>query len=374
MNWAYQMLRNTPDVEQWVAAPWMVRNGYFDDDFRFFVRDVQRKTGLLSTDERSFSRLSTSLIGLERYYPLYKNWLKHRLLNDPPDLIHAHFGPVGCNYLDLAQQLGIPLIVSFYGYDFQRVPFEKPFYRQRYRDLFREAAMITCTGPYTSKFLEAQGCPPEKITPVPLGIPLEDFPYQERTKLPAQLKMVQVATITEKKGQLDSLEALRLALAKRPNLHLTLAGEKQDKSLVEKIDNFIKTNQLQKHVTWLDAIPHENLASFLGKFDVFIHPSRHSAQRDCEGSPVVILEAQATGLPVVATTHADIPAQVRQGITGLLTDENDLTALMSSIERFYDMGAAEYGQFSRAARKQVEQYFDVKLTGNILRTAYERAL
>ncbi len=374
MNWAYQMMRHTPNVENWAAASWIVRNAYYDTNFRFFVRDLQQVPGFFPKSEWTASLLSSNLIRLERRWPLYKNWLFQKLKNDPPDVLHAHFGPVGCHYLDLAQKLNIPLVVSFYGYDFQRLPFEKPQYVARYQELFAQAAAITTTGPFTPKLLEAQGCPPEKIIPIPLGIDLDKFTRHFREKQPGKLNLVQVATITEKKGHLDTLEALRLALRRCPNIHLTLAGEQQDKVLANKMKHFIKANHLEQHVTWLNALPHDALPEFFQQFQVFIHPSCTTEKRDTEGSPVVILEAQATGLPVLATHHADIPAQVLHGVTLLLTPENNPAALAEGMEWFYWMEDAEYQGFSAAARHHDEVNFDVKKNGLKLNSLYKTIL
>lgn len=370
MNWAYQMLRNTPDVQQWVAAPWMVKNEYYDPLFRFFIRDFQQKIGIFSSHESTLDWLSTNLIRLEKRWPLYKHWLIQQIKNDPPDVLHAHFAPVGCHYLDVAKALDIPLIVSFYGFDFQRLPFEQPTYKARYQQLFLQASAITTTGPFTPKLLVAQGCPAEKIRPVPLSIALDQFTCHKREKLPGNLRLVQIATFTEKKGHLNTLEALKRALPKCPNLHLTFAGEYQDKALVRKIANFIKSNNLTGSVTWLNHLPHEDLPNFLNQFEVFIHPSTSTARLDSEGSPVVILEAQANGLPIIATTHADIPAEVLHGITGLLSPENDAVDLARSIERFYFMENDEYQQFSVAARQHVEQNFDIRDMGKKLLSLY----
>ncbi len=363
MNWACQMMRHTPGVEVWAAAPWMVRNSFYDQNFRFFRRDLQRMPVFFPKSEWSASWLSRNLIRLERIWPLYKNWLFQQIKNDPPDVLHAHFGPVGCHYLDLAKRLDIPLVVSFYGYDFQRLPFEKPRYRALYQQLFARAAAITTTGPYTIRMLEEQGCPAEKITAIPLGIDPSQFPWHARGKPAGQLNMVQVATITPKKGHLDTLEALRIAIPRCPELHLAIAGELQDKDLARKMRQFIKKHQLAPFVTWRDAVPYSQVPAFFRQFDIFVHPSRTTEKRDSEGSPVVILEAQATGLPVLATHHADIPAQVLHGATGLLTAENDPAALAAGMEKFYWMEGKEYHVFGAAARKNVERAFDVEKCG-----------
>lgn len=371
MNWAWQMIRATPEVETWVAAPWMLKNEYFSPEFRFFTRPLQAMTGWMPGDEWNASWFSTNLIRSERYWPIYRNWLYEILKTNRPDGMHAHFGPVGVHYLDLAKRLGIPLITSFYGFDYARLPFEKPVYREQYRQLFKGAAAITTTGELTPGLLEALGCPPEKITPIPLSVSPEAFPFIHRTKDRNQLRLLQVATFTEKKGHLDTLLAFSMALQHCPNLHLTMAGERQDKNLFQEIRRFLVSRNLAKNVTLLDFLPHAELPTFFGQFDVFIHPSRTTHNQDCEGAPVVILEAQSSGMPVISTVHSDIPAMVLHGRTGWLAPENSPELLAAHIERFYRMDNSEYQQFSQAAYQQVAQNFNLKNTGPKLRALYQ---
>src|SRR4030095_662225 len=77
---------------------------------------------------------------------------------------------------------------------------------------------------------------------------------------------------------------------------------------------------------------------------------------DCEGTPVSILEAGATGLPVVSTRHAGIPDVVIEGDTGFLVDEGDVAGMarhMIQIARNPRLADT----MGRAARKHIEQNF-----------------
>ena len=291
-----------------------------------------------------------------------------------PDVLHAHFAPVGCHYLELAQRLNIPLVTSFYGFDYERLPFEKPAYREHYRQLFEGAAAITCAGPHGREVLIGQACPAEKIKVLPMSFRPDEFQFLERKKVAGQLRLVQVATLTEKKGYLDTLAALSIARTSCPNLHLTIAGEQQDQKLVHEMRNYIKSKGLESLVTWLDFLPHDQLDDFLAPFDVFIHPSCYAAHRDCEGGPVAILEAQASGLPVISTTHFDIPTEVLHDKTGLLAPERSPEHLARHIERFYHMGSVEYQEFSHNARLHVETNFDVRIRAVQLRKIYDELL
>lgn len=372
MNWAYRMMRSIPGTEPWAAAGWMVRNKYFVPEIRLFVRPLQSRSGWLPDTEWQYGWWVKNLLRVEQRWPLYRLWLTSQLQQERPDVLHAHFGPIGYHYLPLAKQLGIPLIVSFYGYDYESLTTRKPFWKTRYAALFKSAAAVVCLGPHGREALIGQGCPPEKITIVPMSIPPEAFPYCQRAKQPGQLRLLQVATIKEKKGFLYTLQALRTALEHCPNIHLTIAGERHDRELVRQMQAFIETNSLEKHIRWLDFLPPDELPTFFATSDVFIHPSCYTADRDSEGAPAVILEAQSSGLPVISTTHADIPSEVLHGQTGLLAPERDVDALSRHIERFYRMENDEYQHFSRNARAHVEQFFDVQKNATLLRELYAR--
>ncbi|MFN0212911.1 MAG: glycosyltransferase family 4 protein [Saprospiraceae bacterium] len=373
MNWAWRTMQAIPDTEQWVASPWILDNEYHSPQFRFFRRPLQQIAGLFPKHEQQAAWFSTNLIRAERHWPLYKNWLFKQLKNRRPDVLHAHFGSVGCHFLDLAQRLNIPLVCSFYGYDYTRIPFEKTVYRTRYRQLFEGASAITTTGALTPILLIDQGCPRSKIIPIPLSISPGQFPFFDRKKIQGQLRLVQIATFTHKKGHMDTLAAFKIALRSCPQAQLTFAGERQDKTVFREIQKYIKINDLEQNVRVRDFVEHHQLSQFLQQFDVFIHPSRTTENRDCEGAPAVILEAMSTGLPTIATDHSDIPEQVQHGRTGLLAPEYDPARLATFIERFYQMDNPEYQQMSRAARTRVEQYFDVNKTAHKLRALYQKA-
>ncbi len=369
MNWAYQIMRATP-ATKWVAAPWIVLNQYYTPDFQFFTRPLQVRTGWLPATEWQSEWAHNLVSRSEHYWPVYRNWLTKQLRKQRPDVLHAHFGPVGCHYLKMAQQLDIPLVTSFYGYDYESLPLQKPIFRQRYQELFAGAAAITAAGVFGKKVLSDQGCPPEKIHISPMSMDPTAFPWTARIKQSGQLRLVQVATITAKKGYLDTLEAVRLAVKTCPNVHLTLAGEPWQPGLVQQMRAFIATHRLEAQITWLDFLPHAQLATFLGDFDVFIHPSHYTANRDCEGGPVAILEAQSSGLPVISTTHFDIPAEVLHERTGLLAPEHRPDVLAGFIERFYWMENDEYQRFSRQASEHITANFDVRTIGERMYKVY----
>ncbi|GAB4497955.1 MAG: glycosyltransferase [Saprospiraceae bacterium] len=374
LSWVARLLDALEGVEVEIGSPWMVQNQFFISKFKHRVFPPQRYFFSKTTSEFDFPFWQKIFTASQRRLPTYPFFLEKTLKNAPPEILHAHFGPTGCLYLPLAKKLGCPLVVTFYGFDYSKLPNLRPVFQEKYRQLFKEATKVIAASEVGCEKLESMGCPPEKLAVVPPSPRIETFPFFERKKMTSQLRLAQVATFTPKKGHLTTLEAFRLALAECPNLHLTLAGERQDKALVHRLHDYIAMHRLEEKVTWLDFVSHHEMATFFRQFDVFIHPSCHAPDGDHEATPVVLLEAQATGLPVLATDHFDLPNEVLHGKTGLLAPEGDATTLAAHIERFYFMENSEYQQFSRNARLHVEQNFDVKKSAVRLQNLYQEVI
>jgi colanic acid/amylovoran biosynthesis glycosyltransferase len=79
-------------------------------------------------------------------------------------------------------------------------------------------------------------------------------------------------------------------------------------------------------------------------------------------------------MPVISTTHCDIPDEVEDGRTGLLAPERDVGRLAGLIERFYWMGDEEYQSFCEAAREHVEREYDIRTNAGRLREVYRDAV
>jgi colanic acid/amylovoran biosynthesis glycosyltransferase len=362
------------DVEIEVGSPWIVQNKFFNPKFRYHTFPPQRWFFPKPVSEFEFPFWQRLFTASQRRLPAYPFFLEKTLKNATPDILHAHFGPTGCLYLPLARQLKRPLVVTFYGFDYSKLPNLRPVFQEKYRRLFKEAAKVIAASEVGCEKLKSMGCPSEKLVAISPSPRLEAFPFFEREKPAGQLRLVQVATFTHKKGHLTTLEAFRRALTDCPNLHLTLAGEQQNKALVQQLLDYISAHRLKEKITWLDFVNHHDMAVFFQQFDTFIHPSCHAPDGDHEATPVVLLEAQATGLPVISTTHFDIPSEVLHNQTGLLAPENDPVMLAGHIRRFYFMKNTEYQRFSQNARSHIEANFDVKKSAVRLQNLYRQII
>lgn len=309
------------------------------------------------------------------------NRLAHYLLKTYPrfvgnscgkyDVMHSHFAPNGWKYIKLSKKLNIPHIVSFYGLDYEHLPFREPVWKERYTTLFKEADLFICEGSHGAKILQRIGCPIEKIKVVRLGVDADCIPLWKRRKEANELNLLQVAAYTEKKGHRYSIDAFTLALRDCPNMTLTFAGHDKQRIKAD-LQNSVLNSAVDK-IIFMDAVDFDHLHTFMKDYHVLIHPSCYTKALDCEGgAPVVLLDAQATGMPIIATTHCDIPEEVKHGKTGFLSPEKDTESLAEYIKYFYKMHQSEFNMYSNNARNHIINEYDVNKSSSMMVGIYRR--
>lgn len=367
-NWVFRLVQNLPDTQVLIGSKHFLRKNFYDNRFgyiEFPVKPVEtRKTG---PSKRCFNRAVKHLLNL-----LYPRFIMRSGYDI--DVMHSHFSFVGWDYLKLARKMGVPHVVSFYGVDYESLPYNEPVWGKRYPILFKEANLFLCEGTHGAALLARMGCPPEKIRVARLGVDSGKICFSGREKKSGELRLLQIARMEEKKGHIYTVKAFTKALQDCPNMTLTIVGSASE-DIKTKIDSHIQAAGVGDKITFIDRIDFARLYDFMGDFQGFIHPSCYATDRNCEGgAPVVLLDAQATGMPVISTTHCDIPDVVVHGRTGLLTPEKDAESLAQSIRHFYRMENAEYQSFARAARQHVEDNYDAKKNAATVATLYRELL
>lgn len=287
-------------------------------------------------------------------------------------IIHAHFAHVGFYCLPLKQKTKLPLVVSFYGYDYESIPFQFPVWKNRYKKLFAEADLFIAEGTAGAAKLKSMGCTENKICTLHLGVKTENISFQQRTKNTGELKLLQIAAWREKKGQAFTVDAFIEACKVCSNITLTFVGE-GDTSVIEKQKTKLQAAGMLEKVTFIPRMDFSKLYDFVKDFHVFIHPSCYASNMDSEGgAPIVLLDVQATGMPVISTTHCDIVDEVLHNKTGLLTPEKNSSQLAQSIIQFYKMEQNEFNSFATQARQHVISNYNLADSGNNLEKIYNQ--
>lgn len=290
--------------------------------------------------------------------------------NKNVQLIHAHFGDVGYNYLGLSQSLGIPLITTFYGYDLSRNDMIDN-YKQAYKNLFSDGSLFLVEGPNMKEKLLSLGCPEEKIEIQRIAIDLEKYELKNITyNNNRPIRILFVGRFVEKKGLEYALKSLSKLIGKF-KFQFRIIGSGPLEANLHKLA--IKLG-FEKEIAWLGVQPHERVIEELQKCDILIQPSITAKNSETEGgAPTIVIEAQACGIPVVSTTHADIPYVTKQNDSALLSPEADVKSLTKSILYLFK-NPKIWPNMGKIGREYVEEFHDIKKEVEKLESIYEKLI
>lgn len=250
-------------------------------------------------------------------------------------LMHAHFGPNGVYALPLARKLEVPLVVTFHGYDItlnrQAIwRTGKLLYYQllwHERELQERAAGFIAVSQFIRDRLIAHGYPREKILLHYIGVDTQKFaPNSNRAR---GRYILCVGRHTEKKGIDTLIRAFARIAGRHLEVQLLQVGRGE---LTAKLQTLVRQLGIERQVNFLGAQPHAKVLELMQQAEIFALPSQVAKSGECEGLPIVILEASACGIPVVATRHSGIPEAVIDGETGFLVAEKDHLALADRLD------------------------------------------
>jgi colanic acid/amylovoran biosynthesis glycosyltransferase len=241
------------------------------------------------------------------------------------DIIHAHFADEPADMaLGISRVIGIPYIITAHAYDIFIRPDE-----EKLRAKFEAAEGILTVSQFNRKYLLGllghQFS--EKITVQYHGVDLKKWTCGEKRSTEG-VTVLFIGRLVEKKGVLDAITAFHRVAGRHSSVHFQIIGEGPQKGdalrLIEELD-------LTERVSLLGGVTQERMIEKMREADIFFLPSVTAANGDREGLPVVILEAQAMGLPVVSTRHTGIPEAVIDGETGYLLEEHDTHGMAQRI-------------------------------------------
>jgi colanic acid/amylovoran biosynthesis glycosyltransferase len=262
----------------------------------------------------------------------------------------AEYGTTGVLAVAACRQLGIPLVVHFHGYD-ASVHAVLQENADRYRNMFREAAAVIAVSQPMKHKLISIGASAEKVHYNPCGIDCREFAGADPAAAPPVF--VGAGRFIEKKAPELTLQAFSEVRRAVPEARLRMVG---DGPLLDRCRELAIELGIPDSVSFLGAQPHSVVQEEMRRARCFVQHSVVAASGDSEGMPVSILEAGASGLPVVSTRHAGIPDAVAEGETGFLVDEHDVAGMASHMLRVA-RDPALAGQLGRAAQRRIQASF-----------------
>jgi colanic acid/amylovoran biosynthesis glycosyltransferase len=283
------------------------------------------------------------------------------------DVIHCHFGPNGQRAV-MWRKFGAirgPIITTFHGYDVNMLP--GIVGRSLYQELFKEGDRYTVGSEFMRQKIIALGAPATRISKLPMGVDLSRFRLLERTIAPGDvLRLLTVARLVEVKGIEFALRGVALLRTECPHLRYQIVGEGPLRGLLEKLAAEL---DLKETVEFLGALPQEAVARLHQKAHVFVLPSIVTASGEEENQSVALIEAQASGLPVIATAIGGNAESIREGVSGLLVTPRDPQALANAMIEIF-RHPETWAPMGRAGRKHVEEHFDLNVLNDRLIKLY----
>ncbi len=286
-------------------------------------------------------------------------------------VLHVYFGNIAAELLPLLRTLRHPVVVSFHGAD-AGVGTGSPAYREALRGVFRCAELVLARSHSLLGRLRELGCPEAKLRLNRAGVVLSSLPFTERQAPPAggRWRFLQVCRLVEKKGLPVALRAFAAVRERHPAAEFHIAG---DGPMRGELEGLAGELGISGAVTFHGFLDLEAVAELAGRSHLFVHPSQTAGDGNREGVPNAMLEAMATGLPVLATRHGGIPEAVADGVSGRLVDEGDAAGLAAAALEL--MASPEtYAGYSRAARAAVEEGFALAETIDSLEGHYREAI
>ena len=287
-----------------------------------------------------------------------------------PALVHAHFEGGGVAAMRLAATAGVPLVVTCHGFDVSitdRARWPNPLLRAEYarrrRRLQRSRATFIAVADHIRDLMVARGYPEERVVVHHIGVDparFEPAPLEARAE-----RILFVGRLVKKKGVDHLIRAMAAVERERPKAELVIVGDGPERSKLEQLAARTLTR-----CSFAGLRTSSEVAEAMSSARALCAPGVTAASGDTDGLPMVILEAQAAGLPVVAFGNGGVGKAITDGETGLLAQDRDREDLVRALLRALcddDLWA----RLHTNGRHNVETRFDLGRQGRVLEALYD---
>jgi glycosyltransferase involved in cell wall biosynthesis len=331
LAWARELTALGVDVEIVTGRPLVARPRYKIDGFRVttlrspyardFVYRFQRRRG--------FGRLTMAALHTDEELFCRAAW-RHIVDTQPtPDVVHAH----ALHQAARLRQHDIPVVINLPG---------EP--NPRYAADLRAADALVADGWAATHLPASIGCPVHRV---PKGVDSQRFrpdgaSVRSSLRLDDKRVVLTVARLVPIKNVRLLLDAVAMLRERVGNVHLVVVGDGPEANALKAQARVLG---ISENVTFVGTVPFEETPAFYRAADVFALSSTF------DNSPNVVLEAMASGVPIVTTAVGGVAEFVSNGVGGLIVPLDDVGAFAGALERYLAApdAAREAGSRNRLA-------------------------
>lgn len=285
-----------------------------------------------------------------------------------PDVLHVHWWVPGGFAFWPGNARGVPVVLTSHGTDLFLLD-RFPAARSLAAPIFRAARQVTVISSPLLERVQRLGVPASRITVLPMPVSAERFAPPLHNVRDAG-RMLFVGRLIERKGAEYAIRAVGDLRRQGRAVRLTVIGDGPERT---RLVALIEELGLRQAVDLAGALPHDAIADHYRTASLLLMPAVTDWKGEQEGFGMVLVEAMASDLPVVATRSGGIPDVVTDGVTGLLVPERDAVALAAAAARLLDDPALST-RLADAARADLDRRFSPASLATGFDAVYRRAL
>jgi glycosyltransferase involved in cell wall biosynthesis len=266
------------------------------------------------------------------------------------DVVHAQYCyPTGLAALEISRQLNLPSVISIQGGDGHWVGLCCTTHRDAMQAVLNHAtALVIGCRSFADEVAHNHGIPMKRLTIVPGATNVEQFkPAQPIGALRDPARLLYHGRVDQRKGVLDFVRAGRQLLDAGAAVRFIISGIGPDAEAARRLVSELK---MEDQTDFLGAVPYAEAARVYGQGDLFISPTY------AEGFSNTILEAMASGLPIVSTRTVGVVDCLEDGVNAALVEPGDVDALTQAIRRMLHDEAYRVGLARQAYEEVLRQY------------------
>jgi glycosyltransferase involved in cell wall biosynthesis len=356
----FPLLRERTAVVHPDAVPWITRAHFLPflsvailrSNVALLTRHPRRYLGTLGAMLRGTAGSLNFLLGGIGIFPkvVHAAALMERL---GVRHVHCHFAthPALAGFL-IHRLTGIPYSFTAHGSDLH-------VDRRMLCPKISEAKFAVTISHSNAAVIEAEcGARPPNLHVIRCGVDLRTFHPRDGGGASAEnrpMTLACIGTLHEVKGQRHLIDAVARLCARGLDVRCRFVGDGPDR---EALERQVAGLGLDRAVEFVGQRTRGEIVDLLAETDILVTPSVPTSAGKREGLPVVLIEAMASGVPVLASHLSGIPELVEDGVTGLTVPPGDADAIANAIARLLaDPGLR--ARLAAAGRRRIAEEFDL---------------